>query len=219
MIKLRNVLLLAACSIPTTVCATTSGGYDSTTPELQIAVQGNEVLYLTQGNAKVDGNLAIVSSAAVGGNLTTVGNLTGSTAAFSGNVGIGNATTPASLNVDGVVSVSQPVTALDFIHMSDKRLKNNITPISNGLDSLLKIRGVSFNWKASGKKDMGVIAQEVEKVFPFVVSVRDDGKKAVEYDSLIAPVIEAIRELKQQNDALRQRLEKIEAQGRGVSTP
>ena len=83
---------------------------------------------------------------------------------------------------------------------SDKRYKDNIVNISNPLDKLNKINGVSFTWnkishKETGKKDIGVIAQEIEEVLPEIVETRDNGYKAVDYPKLTALLIESIKEL------------------------
>ena len=83
---------------------------------------------------------------------------------------------------------------------SDKRYKDNIVNISSPLDKLSKINGVSFNWneishKETGKKDIGVIAQEIEQVLPEIVETRDNGYKAVDYPKLTALLIEAVKEL------------------------
>jgi hypothetical protein len=85
-------------------------------------------------------------------------------------------------------------------YSSDKRYKDNIINISNPLDKLNKINGVSFNWnetshKETGKKDIGVIAQEIEEVLPEIVQTRDNGYKAVDYPKLTALLIEAVKEL------------------------
>ncbi len=83
---------------------------------------------------------------------------------------------------------------------SDKRYKDNIVNISSPLDKLSKINGVSFTWneishKKTGKKDIGVIAQEIEEVLPEIVETRDNGYKAVDYPKLTALLIEAVKEL------------------------
>ena len=83
---------------------------------------------------------------------------------------------------------------------SDKRYKDNIVNISSPLDKLSKINGVSFNWneishKETGKKDIGVIAQEIEEILPEIVETRDNGYKAVDYPKLTALLIEAVKEL------------------------
>ena len=58
------------------------------------------------------------------------------------------------------------------------------------------MNGYSFDWKNDGRKDIGVIAQEVEKQFPDIVHTDEKtGMKSVEYGNLVAPIIEAIKEL------------------------
>ena len=86
---------------------------------------------------------------------------------------------------------------------SDKRLKENIKPIENALDKVNKISGVTFEWnekshKETGKKDVGVIAQEIEAVLPELVDNRSNGYKAVDYPKLTALLIEAVKDLSNQ---------------------
>lgn len=84
---------------------------------------------------------------------------------------------------------------------SDKRLKHNIVTVPNALERVLALRGVNFKWKDTNLDgdavQMGLIAQEVEKVFPEVVHTADDKMKtkAVEYERLVGALIEAIKEL------------------------
>ena len=104
----------------------------------------------------------------------------------------GNTTT--SINVAGdIVAFSS----------SDKRLKDNIKPIENALDKVNKISGVTFEWnetshKKTGKKDVGVIAQEIEAILPELVDNRLNGYKAVDYPKLTALLIEAVKDLSNQ---------------------
>jgi len=100
-------------------------------------------------------------------------------------------------------------------YSSDARLKNNITNIDNALLKVTEIRGVTFDWNDdymskqpkddyfNRKHDVGVIAQEIEKVLPEAVATRDDGIKAVRYEKLVPLLIEAIKELKQEIDELK----------------
>jgi hypothetical protein len=86
---------------------------------------------------------------------------------------------------------------------SDKRLKDNIKPIENALDKVNQISGVTFEWnekshKETGKKDVGVIAQEIEAVLPELVDNRSNGYKAVDYPKLTALLIEAVKDLSNQ---------------------
>jgi hypothetical protein len=99
---------------------------------------------------------------------------------------------------------------------SDIRLKENIDPLENSLSKIMKLNGVSFNWKNlpdivghPGKRDYGIIAQEVEKVFPEVIhesaheSSDGDKYKTVAYDKLVPVLIEAIKELKAEIEELK----------------
>lgn len=95
----------------------------------------------------------------------------------------------------GNLYVDKNVTAQGYFYSSDRNLKKNIEPISSALDKINQINGVNFEWKDSGKKDVGVIAQDVEKVFPDLVGVNPStGYKTVEYGNLVAPLIEAVKE-------------------------
>ena len=104
-----------------------------------------------------------------------------------------------NLIFDGTnLSVYGDITAY---YTSDQRLKNNITPISNSLNKVLAISGNIFDWdKKSGKtgSEAGVIAQEIQKVLPQAVITRDNGYLAVKYDQIIPLLIEAIKDLKEE---------------------
>ena len=77
---------------------------------------------------------------------------------------------------------------------SDERLKNNVRPMQNATKDLLKLNGVTFNWKRNDQADIGLIAQDVQKVYPQLV--RTDGTHLqVDYQKLVAPLIESVREL------------------------
>ena len=77
---------------------------------------------------------------------------------------------------------------------SDIALKNDINTIQNPLELIEQIRGIDFTWKNNGTKSMGVIAQDVEKVFPELVH-GEEGSKAVQYSGLIGALVESVKEL------------------------
>jgi len=97
---------------------------------------------------------------------------------------------------------------------SDERLKDNIITISGSLDILKQIGGYHFDWKPmpgiheNEGHDIGVIAQEIEKVLPEIVTTRDNGYKAVKYDRLVSLLIEGIKELSKEVNELKSKLEK-----------
>jgi hypothetical protein len=118
----------------------------------------------------------------------------------TGNVGIGTKNPAYKLDVNGTIRG-------DNVNPSDVRLKKAITPINNALERVTQLRGVNYKWIDETKGEelqMGVIAQEVEAIFPEVVSTDDEGYKSVAYNKLVSVLIEAIKELKAENEALKQ---------------
>lgn len=87
---------------------------------------------------------------------------------------------------------------------SDKKLKIAIKPLKSSLDKISLLRGVSYNWNVKdysrmnfdNNRQIGFIAQEVEKVFPEVVRVSDENLKVIKYNQFIPVLIEAIKEQK-----------------------
>jgi hypothetical protein len=118
------------------------------------------------------------------------------------------------------------VFAQSYNPISDARVKTNLQPLTDALDKLQQIRGVSFEWTnvnpSPAPREIGVIAQEVEPVFPELVKPwGDQGYKGVSYDGLTAVLLEGVKALKADNDALRaevaslrQMLDKLKAEVR-----
>lgn len=130
-----------------------------------------------------------------------------------GNVGIGTTNPTYKLDVAGAAHASS------FPNSSDVRLKTNITPLTNVLDKLEQIHAISFEWnelyeslgRSTGHREIGVTAQEVDAVFPeLVTSWGNEGYKAVDYGRLTGVLIEAAKELKAENEALKRRIEALE---------
>jgi hypothetical protein len=166
-------------------------------------------LAVTDGNFIVgDGTNLVAESGATA--RTSIGLGTASNVQFNdiqGNDGqldsVGVGTTASGTT--GQIRATDDITAF---YSSDVALKEDIQNISNPLESLKKLNGVLFNWKDEWinkqggedgyfvrKKDVGVIAQEVEKVLPEAVAQRKDGIKAVKYDRLTCLLIEAVKVL------------------------
>ena len=117
----------------------------------------------------------------------------------NGGVAIGiNHSTPANgLYVHGDLNYNAALTSV-----SDKRFKTNIKPIENAMERIKNIRGVYYDWNRAkfperdftDKKQIGVLAQDVEKEFPELVRIGDDGYKSVDYTKLAPILIEAVKE-------------------------
>ena len=113
----------------------------------------------------------------------------------------------------GNLDVEGDVTAYSTVVASDERLKDDVVTIENAVDKVSKLRGVEFVWnkgKREGKQDIGVIAQEVEKVLPEVViekelPLMEEGTtyKTVDYPKLTAVLIEAIKEQQKEIEQLK----------------
>ena len=91
----------------------------------------------------------------------------------------------------------------DYLHTSDATLKTNIHQIQGALDLIKSMQGDRFQWIEDGTPSIGFIAQDVQRVFPEAVKRRPDGKLAVEYDIIAAPLVEAVKELSRQVEDLR----------------
>lgn len=97
---------------------------------------------------------------------------------------------------------------------SDRRMKEDIHPLDHVMEQVMRLKPVSFKMKADGKKSMGVIAQDLEQVYPQLVVGAKDGMKSVNYQGLIGPLIAAVQELKRQNDELRMEIDQLKATGK-----
>ena len=133
----------------------------------------------------------------------------------SGNVGIGigQGAPAAKLDVGGSAHASA------FPTSSDARFKKNVAPVTDVLEKLEQIQGVTFEWnetyealgRSTGRREMGVLAQDVESVFPELVSTwGDEEYRAVDYGRFTAVLVEAVKELKAANEALEKRVDALE---------
>ena len=101
------------------------------------------------------------------------------------------------MSAAGLANFNNDVVAF---YSSDERLKDNVVKIGDPLMKLSELRGVEFDWNDNkevfaGEHSYGVIAQEVEKVLPEIVTERSDGYKAVKYELIVPLLIESIKEL------------------------
>lgn len=138
----------------------------------------------------------------------------------SGNVGIGTQSPSEKLHIAGAALATQWKTS------SDSRLKQDITPIDNALEKVSALRGVTFKWRtkefpdrglAEGTK-VGLIAQEVEKVLPELVSTDHEGYKSVEYANMVAVLIEAIKEQQAQIKAQQTQIAELQSRIKAIES-
>jgi hypothetical protein len=140
---------------------------------------------------------ARTSSLATTGSGTFSGSIT-----ISSSLGVGTAA-PATV---GLIRATNDVVAF---YSSDERLKTNKQIISKPLEKLNQINGYEFDWipkpgiHENEGHDIGVIAQEIEKILPEIVTTRDNGYKAVKYEKIVALLIEAVKDLQNQVNELK----------------
>ena len=122
--------------------------------------------------------------------------------------------------VDDSIELSglQTETDAGTIGVSSRRWKANIQALEGALEKVERLRGVSFDWKASGKHDIGLIAEEVGAVVPEVVAYEENGQDAigVDYARLTALLIEAVKEQQTQIQQLHSEMEELQAERHGV---
>ncbi len=181
--------------------ATNKGGYYSTPHYtnseepvgliMGMSSSGANSVTIGGGTSSVNAATAIVFNTAA--NNTTATGTERMRIDSAGDVGIGVTDPTEKLEVDGNVLADAHTTP------SDRRLKQDIRLIPNALGKILSLRGVSYRWREGLEKDtdrhLGVVAQEVQRVLPEAVHPNDEGILRVDYPSLIAPVIGAIKQL------------------------
>jgi len=106
----------------------------------------------------------------------------------------GAGTRRLTIDNNGNATFTKSVYALSFVPTSSLIHKTNVKTYENALETVKKLRGVSFDWKDSGKPSVGLIAEEVEKVIPEVVAHNDKDATGVNYDSLVGVLVEAVKE-------------------------
>jgi len=105
------------------------------------------------------------------------------------------------------ITVTGTAQATDFNSTSDIKLKTNIQAIEDPLAKVVQIEGVSFNWKEDNRPALGVIADQVEKIIPELVT--DGDPKTVNYNGLIGLLIEAVKEQQVQITELKSKLDSL----------
>lgn len=123
-------------------------------------------------------------------------------------VGILKSTPAYELDVNGSIAYSG-----SLLDLSDARLKTDIKPLSGSLEKLHALQGVTYTLKQDPdhKIEYGLLAQDVEKVFPELVEEKDDIKR-LNYIGLIGPLVEAVKERDLKNQALEAENARLETQ-------
>jgi len=114
--------------------------------------------------------------------------------------------------VNASVSNAGAFSGTAFYYSSDENLKTNIRPVDDSIGKIQQLNGVYFDWKKDHKPSMGLIAQDVEKIFPEAVSTnKETGLKSVDYGKMIAPLIEAVKDQQKEISDLRSEIDKLKS--------
>ena len=119
----------------------------------------------------------------------------------------------------GKLQINGNVVAAGYSCSSDIRFKQNITPYTSALQKIMGLQGVAYDWDTEKFKDrsfskdrqIGFIAQDVEKVIPELVKTDDQGFKSMDYAKMSVVLVEAFKEQKRQSDTKISALEKENA--------
>ena len=175
--------------------------------------QGTAVAFTTTpvGSTEEAGRMAIMPDGNVGiGTFTDFPTITDKLQVF-GDIRVGTTGTNGCIKDFGGAPIAGTCS-------SDRRFKKDITPFSRVLDRVTALQPVHYSWRASEFPDRhfgdrpayGLIAQDVEQLLPELVVTNDDGFKAVDYSALPLLTIQAVKDLKSENDALKQRVSDLE---------
>jgi hypothetical protein len=189
-------------------------GTDTTTDDVRFANGSNVTV------TRTDGNTITISSTDTTYTAGTGVTLTGTSFSIGQAVATNSAVTLLSINLGAATGASSgQLRASDDIiafASSDITLKENISLISDSLEKVKRLRGVTYDWRDSyierkggldeiymRKKDIGLLAQDVEQVLPEIVARRNDGYLAIKYDRVVALLVEAIKDLSEQIERLK----------------
>ena len=120
---------------------------------------------------------------------------------LGGNIGIGTYSPSSLLDVDGTT------TTVTLVETSTKELKEDIQPLDSQLENLKKLKPIEFAWKKDKKKDFGLLAEDVEKVYPYLVEHDEEDKLiGVKYSKLTSVLVKAIQEQQEQIEELKKEI-------------
>ena len=194
---------------------TLQGNALTATTSTNVKGTANRVIYnsstdvtTTSSNLQFNGTTMTVQNLTVNGSLSA--NLSSATAGRADNVtGTGgrvlynssnnNTTTSSNLTFNG----SNLTCGGNITAYSSMVLKDNVTTITDALSKVLNLRGVEFDYKESGEHNIGLVAEEVEKVLPDLVHDNDNGIKSLAYSNIVAVLVEAVKDLKKEIDVLK----------------
>lgn len=186
-----------------TAYAVQCGGTTSTGAHQSVASVGTSGQVLTSNGAGALPSFQNAAGATITGTTTNAVYYVVGTTSTSGSL------TTASISNTNAVSYNAStgaLTAVSMVSSSDERLKSNIQTLTNAVQTVESLRGVSY--LRNDRPEIGVVAQEVEKILPMLVHEDPEGYKSVAYGNIVGLLIEAVKELSAEVKALKAELNK-----------
>ena len=161
-----------------------------------VAMSG-DVAIASNGATTIQANSVALGTDTTGNYVATVAGTTNEIEVS----GSGSETAAVTVGLPSAVTVTTSVTSAAFFYSSDAALKEDIQTIENPLEKVQQLRGVSYKWKDTGRKDIGLVADEVQKVLPELVV--EDEHKRMDYGHMIGLLVEAIKEQQKEIEELK----------------
>ncbi len=211
----HNLALMTNATDRMTITSAGNIGIGTTSPSaklhihagnIQIGQATSTILEATDGNAStyLEGSIAYGSRLRSNLDISlSPGGTESMRLTSAGSVGIGTTTPSSTCNASAKLCVNGNIYAQTTLLTSDIKFKKNIKSIENALEKVEKLKSVSYDWRVEEFQDKsfekgiqyGFIAQEVEKIFPELVSTSDIGTKSLKYNGIIPFTVKAIQEL------------------------
>ena len=167
----------------------------------------NYVHGTTAWTSSQDLNLASNKAFMVAGTSVLSGSALGTGVTSSSLTSFGNSPTFTGTITAAEITASGNVTSPFFYSQSDINLKKDLVHVTNALDIVNRLDGYWFKWKSNDADSLGMIAQHVESVLPMLIGTSPDGSKTIQYNGIIAILLEAIKAQQIQIDEIKAKLD------------
>jgi len=180
--------------------------------EVQFTGAGSAFNFGPNNEAKILFDNGSAEALVISGSAATGVILSGSSVHVDKFLSIGTREATHALTLPNNSDASGQAKANAFFSYSSIRYKKDVEPLESAIDTINKLQGVSYNWKDTGKKDFGFIAEDVGKVIPEIVEWSQDSQYAntMDYTRIISFLVEAVKEQQKKIDLLAEKLDNLD---------
>tara|TARA_R100000808_G_scaffold22242_2_gene48303 strand:- start:967 stop:1749 length:783 start_codon:yes stop_codon:yes gene_type:complete len=183
----------------------TSPGSDSDPYDLTLTIDPTDATAVNVAAA----DLILIADASDSNNLkkAEIGYAWNGTSFYiDGKVGVGVVSPTYAIDLPNSSNVAGQARANAFVTYSSRELKKNINQIKEPLNIVSNLTGVTFDWKDTDRREIGLIAEDVQKVLPEIVACQNNRPAALDYPKLTALLIECVKELQVKIDFLEKKV-------------